>query len=185
MFMLVVFKGDFISTRFTNFLFSGFGEFVWSNGERYEGQFFDDYMSGAGVHYYSDGSHYSGSFSDNRRNGYGVLLFSDGRRFKGSYLDDQKHGHGLAFSPESNASLEYWEKGVLRASKALVLREDCQVVHESKKWLVSGASCVNGLAHGRGDIVSIDHEKLFHNALLVLGRLVEGKEISFLSVDLK
>jgi hypothetical protein len=142
-------------------------------------------MSGAGIHYYFDGSRYSGSFLDNQRNGYGVLIFSDGRRFKGFYLADQKHGYGLAVSPDNAASLEYWGKGVLRFSKALTVQEDCQVDHESKKWLFSGESCVNGLAHGRGEIVSMDHEKLVHNAVLVLGRLVEGKEISFLSVGSK
>ena len=53
---------------------SWFGEFVWANGERYEGWFLDDYMSGKGTMVYLDESRYVGNFEKNLRSG--ILRYS-------------------------------------------------------------------------------------------------------------
>lgn len=56
---------------------SGFGQFVWPNGEQY-----------------------NGAWSEHKRNGRGKYEWPDGRSFEGDYVDDLRTGHGLMEWPD-------------------------------------------------------------------------------------
>ena len=137
-------------------------------------------MSGFGVRYQPDASFYRGSFRENRRNGYGVEINPDGRKYKGFYQDGVKHGYGLSVLGNNSASIEYWIGGVLRKSKSVETREECEMFHEGKQWMFNGVNCINGLAHGAGEALSKDHSTLIYDGVLVLGKLVEGNQVALM-----
>ncbi len=49
----------------------GYGKMIYANGEKYDGEFFE-----------------------NKRSGYGVLKFSNGETYTGSFQNDNMHGLG-------------------------------------------------------------------------------------------
>ena len=146
-----------------------------SNGERYEGEFLEDYLTGEGTMTYLDDSRYVGNFKNNFRNGYGELTSKLGGTFKGFYRNDQRHGYGIRLTIEDEVVLERWLNGVLNDSSFLDIKEECEALHEGRKWLVSAENCVNGFAHGHSAMVDSELRVLVPNAFLVLGRLVEGE----------
>ena len=48
---------------------SGWGEYTYMNGNRYEGSYVDDEMNGQGVYYFASGDRYEGSFKDDNFHG--------------------------------------------------------------------------------------------------------------------
>lgn len=54
------------------------GVFIWSNGEKYVGEFRDDKRNGQGVFTWPNGEKYVGEFRDNKRNGSGTRYSTDG-----------------------------------------------------------------------------------------------------------
>lgn len=56
----------------------GCGTFIFDNGRRYVGQFRNDLFSGRGVWMLENGDRYIGDFEFNKCNGEGVFIFADG-----------------------------------------------------------------------------------------------------------
>ena len=54
----------------------------------------------------------------------------------------------------------------LVSSQRIEPRPGCRLTHGGAEWMFDGDSCVNGLAHGVGDVVRIDG-----------GALVEGEVV--------
>ncbi len=57
---------------------NGCGSFIFDNGRRYIGQFDNDLFSGRGIWLLENGNRYVGDFEFNRCNGEGVYIFADG-----------------------------------------------------------------------------------------------------------
>ena len=55
-----------------NFKQQGKGEFIWSSGTKYVGDFKDDKLSGVGEFFYSNGNKYKGDVLDTKRHGVGT-----------------------------------------------------------------------------------------------------------------
>ena len=58
------------------------------NGEVYEGDFLNNEMNGSGIYAYHDGSKYDGNWQNNKRNGIGEMKYSNGITYKGSFAND-------------------------------------------------------------------------------------------------
>jgi hypothetical protein len=56
----------------------GYGTFVFSGREKYEGEFRDGRFNGTGTYTYSDGTRYAGQWVDGDRDGRGILYKADG-----------------------------------------------------------------------------------------------------------
>ena len=62
--------------------------------ETYEGDWVEDQMTGYGVYIYSNGDRYEGQFSNGFHNGLGKYYFTDGSKYEGEWKDHKMHGSG-------------------------------------------------------------------------------------------
>ena len=72
----------------------GFTTQVWPNGDKYEGQMFQDQMHGTGIFTSSQGYVYTGEFRYGKPNGRGKLVYDNGDKYEGNFLEDMLHGQG-------------------------------------------------------------------------------------------
>lgn len=75
----------------------GKGAKVMPNGDRYAGDFSDDYRHGRGVYIWGQntpwaGDHYEGEYSWDKRHGWGVFQWESGDRYDGPWGDDLRMG---------------------------------------------------------------------------------------------
>jgi hypothetical protein len=93
----------------------GRGIKTWSWGDRYEGDFIDDYKHGWGIYNWGArtlfaGDRYEGGFSNDKRNGYGIYVWASGDSYAGPWKDDAVSGRAtpmmIARFRATKASLE-------------------------------------------------------------------------------
>ena len=72
----------------------GFVTQVWPNGDKYEGQMFQNQMHGRGIFTSSQGYVYTGEFKNGKPNGFGKLVYENGDQYEGSFENDMLHGTG-------------------------------------------------------------------------------------------
>jgi hypothetical protein len=72
----------------------GFATRVWPNGNKYEGQMFQDQMHGRGIFTSSQGYVYTGEFKYGKPHGLGKLIYDNGEQYEGSLVNDMLHGKG-------------------------------------------------------------------------------------------
>ncbi len=72
----------------------GFEIRVWPNGDKYEGQMFQDQMHGMGTLTSAQGDVYTGGFKYGKPNGLGKLVYDNGDKYEGNLLNDMLHGKG-------------------------------------------------------------------------------------------
>ena len=93
----------------------GRGIKTWSWGDRYEGEFVDDYKHGWGTYAWGArtlfaGDRYEGEFSNDKRNGYGIYSWASGDSYAGPWKDDSVAGRAtpmmIARFRATNASME-------------------------------------------------------------------------------
>ena len=75
----------------------GRGIKVMPNGDRYEGDFSDDFRDGKGLYVWGDktpwaGDRYEGEYRRDLRHGWGVFQWSNGDRYEGQWQDDLRMG---------------------------------------------------------------------------------------------
>ena len=191
-----VYQGDFVAGERT-----GQGVHEWSNGSRYEGgvregsphgvgeytrpdgwTYRGEYAAGArhghGDLTWPNGNRYVGAFASDQRNGFGYLHWRDGTLYRGHFAAGSPHGAGVKETPEGERFFEYWAQNSLVSSQRIEARAACRLTHAGAEWMFDGDTCVNGLAHGVGDVVRVDGGAWAADAKVVLGRLVEGEVVS-------
>ncbi|XP_002988599.2 alsin homolog [Selaginella moellendorffii] len=74
-----------------------FGEGVqrYSNGDVYEGEFYQGRFSGSGVYYFYLSGKYEGDWVDGKYDGYGVETWARGSRYRGQYRQGLRDGYGV------------------------------------------------------------------------------------------
>ena len=80
---------------------SGEGVYIFSAGDRYEGEFLKDEFSGEGIYYFADGSVYEGEFRNSDFNGFGKYTTADGYVYIGEHKDNHSHGYGKYYFGDS------------------------------------------------------------------------------------
>ena len=73
----------------------GFITCTWPNGDKYEGQMFQEKMHGRGIFTCSQGYVYTGEFKHGKPNGMGRLVYDNGDKYEGGFLNDMLHGEGV------------------------------------------------------------------------------------------
>jgi DnaJ-class molecular chaperone len=72
----------------------GFTTRVWPNGDKYEGQVFQEQMHGRGIFTSFQGYVYTGEFKYGKPSGLGKLVYENGDQYEGSFVNDMLHGKG-------------------------------------------------------------------------------------------
>jgi hypothetical protein len=70
----------------------GAGVMTWTNGDRYEGEFFNGVRHGHGSLFFADGSEYVGEWECNYMHGSGTRRFVNGDVYVGTYKDGKRCG---------------------------------------------------------------------------------------------
>ena len=81
-------KGQRYEGNFSNNYFHGYGKYTWPDGQSYEGNYVYGYMSGHGKLTNGDGSVYTGEFLKNLKHGKGRLDWPNGTYFVGQFVSD-------------------------------------------------------------------------------------------------
>lgn len=79
---------------------SGYGVYVWANGEKYEGYWKDDMRSGEGTNYFTSGAIHKGQWKLDKKNGFGTYTYKNEsvyEKYMGDFLDDKMTGNGELF----------------------------------------------------------------------------------------
>ena len=64
---------------------------VYSNGDRYNGEWKNDTMNGIGVYQYANGDRYEGGWKDGLMDGEGIITFSDGSTYKSKWRNEMTY----------------------------------------------------------------------------------------------
>lgn len=93
--------------------FALFYFFIFSDGDRYEGEWRNDERHGKGLMIYAaasdeagNGRHveekYDGDWVDGKMHGRGVYYYADGSAYDGMWQDGKMHGSGVFIYPNGN-----------------------------------------------------------------------------------
>ena len=71
----------------------GTGVYIFSNGERYEGQFVKGVREGVGKYTFFNGNYYQGDWANGKRHGYGrYYYFGTDEKYEGEFKNDDCNG---------------------------------------------------------------------------------------------
>ena len=71
----------------------------YEDGTKYIGEKYNDFKHGRGQFYYSDGTYYDGEWEMNKKSGYGIITSKDCKTvYDGEWLDDSYHGNGVSYN---------------------------------------------------------------------------------------
>ena len=71
----------------------------------------EGFRSGIGSAIFSNGNKYLGEFKDGLRCGIGEMIYCEGSKFVGQWIEDQKNGQGIYTTPNEIINKGFWEKG--------------------------------------------------------------------------
>lgn len=77
-----------------NYIFEGFGSYIWSDGEMYIGNFDKDMRNGYGTNTRPDGEKYVGNWENDVQNGYGTNTWPNGDVYIGNFKNTMIDGYG-------------------------------------------------------------------------------------------
>ncbi len=84
---------------YNNGVKDGNGIIIFTNGDKYEGEFQNDLLHGFGEYSYKSGHFFTGYFKKGRKNGNGTYININGSQYIGEFKYDLMHGKGkLIFS---------------------------------------------------------------------------------------
>lgn len=141
---------EYIGERNSFNRFHGFGTYISSRGDRYEGNWVDGRKNGQGTQEWASGDKYIGTWSDNRPYGKGEYTYANGERYVGDFVRGKRNGIGEQTYANGNVYDGHW-RGDRRAGKG-VMKYANGVVFEGT-WK-------NSLRHGRGVLTYPNGDRL-------------------------
>ncbi|MEO1513617.1 MAG: caspase family protein [Bacteroidota bacterium] len=87
----------------------GQGRLVFASGEVYEGAFRRSKFSGRGTMVFKDGEKYTGQWEDDIQHGQGTYYYSDGDRYEGTFKRGKLHGKGTMFYADGSRYVGQWK----------------------------------------------------------------------------
>jgi len=86
---------------------------------------------------WANGDHYQGEFRNGGVNGQGTRVWSDGGRFEGAWLNGDAHGQGTKVFSSGERQVGYFQHGLMQNGTAYSL--DGYTCHVSGGQLVKGS----------------------------------------------
>lgn len=74
---------------------NGKGTYTYANGDKYIGEFKDNFKHGNGTYIHSNGNKYEGEYKYEKKHGQGIFTWKDGSKFSGQWKNNNKHGKGI------------------------------------------------------------------------------------------
>ena len=103
-------KNDNLIIEFLSYIIflynkSGYGKYIWEDGEYYIGEWKNNKWDGKGIYYYASGDVYNGENIDTKRMGFGKYIWKDGESYVGEWKNNLKHGKGIDY--DKNGKIIY------------------------------------------------------------------------------
>ncbi len=96
---------------------NGYGKYILSSNSIYQG-FFINGKRLIGEFKYTNGDKYEGEFNTNgKRDGTGFYTYKNGNTYKGQWLNDKKHGFGIFKYKKGKSFFENYNNGIKVSSK--------------------------------------------------------------------
>ena len=87
------------------------GNFSWTDGSTYVGEFRDGRPHGFGTYTWPDGDKYTGFWVAGKRHGLGFHSRLNGFVYIGNFVDNMPHGEGSSVDARGNSYSGTWEAG--------------------------------------------------------------------------
>jgi hypothetical protein len=88
------------------------GTIIWSNGERYDGEWTEYKLyHGQGAYTSPDGSQYVGNWVQDEKSGHGTATWPNGDKYVGEWKQDKRSGHRTATSLNGDKYVGEWVQG--------------------------------------------------------------------------
>jgi hypothetical protein len=129
---------------------NGFGKFVYSDGDVYEGNFLLGYRHGFGKYIYYEGDVYDGIWSWNIRTGLGYYKWPSGNEYIGYWVDNNMEGLGTKYYASGTNEAGEWKAGVFQTSGTFgySAAQEAEAVQEGHQ---SGTIFTPSLAEPKGE----------------------------------
>ncbi len=91
---------------------NGQGTNIWADGVKYSGEWKDDVMHGTGTYTYEASSqydYYKGNYVMGKLTGQGTLAYKNGKKYVGSFKNGLFHGEGTMYYPNGKVESGIWE----------------------------------------------------------------------------
>jgi len=83
---------------------NGYGEYKWSDGDQYKGEWKEGKFHGKGAYFYSNGSTYTGTYNKGKKHGEGIFVNANGKNFEGVWENGKR-------VEKTNTLLKKWMLG--------------------------------------------------------------------------
>lgn len=137
---------EYIGERNSFNRFHGFGTYISSRGDRYEGNWVDGRKQGEGKQEWASGEKYVGSWSDNRPHGKGDYTYTNGDNYKGEFVWGKRQGTGIMKYANGDTYEGEWfqdqrqGKGVLKTAKGLSFEGEWKAGQKSGQGVLTLAN---------------------------------------------
>lgn len=102
-----------------------YGEFKYSNGTKYNGEFVNDKAEGRGVAIYPKGGRYVGEFLNGVRQGEGTYYYPNGDVYRGQWEHGKRNGEGTLSIASGGSRKGVWNNGeLLRQARPIPFEVD-------------------------------------------------------------
>jgi len=99
-------KGDRYYGDWENDFMHGYGRYTFASGAFYEGEWKEDKMNGMGTYQYRSGNQYRGQWKDDKMHGTGSYHYASGNLYIGEMVEDWKQGFGVFYYAEWGSKYE-------------------------------------------------------------------------------
>ncbi|HLP95084.1 MAG TPA: caspase family protein [Saprospiraceae bacterium] len=105
------------------------GTITYVNGDKYIGQWSDDFSNGKGEYWFKSGERFEGSFVYGEFEGQGTMHYTNGAYYSGGWKKSKKHGEGTFYHANGSQQSGSWLKGkLIRPDAVTPTRQDTPAV---------------------------------------------------------
>ncbi len=95
---------------------TGKGSYKFTNGDFYEGQWYNGKPHGSGTYSFSSKEKYIGQFQNGKFDGQGSMHYPNGGHYSGGWKANKKHGAGVLVGADKKTMRGTWNMGVFEAA---------------------------------------------------------------------
>ena len=90
---------------------TGTGTYKFTNGDKYEGQWYEGKPQGNGTYHFVSKERYQGQFQNGKFQGQGTMFYPNGGHYTGGWQANKKHGAGVLVGVDKKVTRGTWDMG--------------------------------------------------------------------------